>query len=55
LGDRGDNHCQEEGWAKLALRETREFGGIGFGARFTPQRPVVLEEGELGDRNIVLA
>jgi len=27
IGDREDNHCQEEGWAKSVWRETRIFGG----------------------------
>jgi len=32
---------QEEGRAKSALRETRAFGEIGFGARFFPSAPYV--------------
>jgi len=30
LGDKEDNHCQEDGQAKLAWRETRIFGGFGL-------------------------
>jgi len=45
LGDR-DNHCQEEGRANSAWRDTRAFGGIGFGARFFPSAPYVEEEGD---------
>jgi hypothetical protein len=26
----GDNHCQEDGWAKSAWRDTRAFEGIGL-------------------------
>jgi hypothetical protein len=28
LSSFGDNHCQEDSWAKSAWRETRVFGGI---------------------------
>ena len=30
FGDREDNHCQEDGRAKSAWRETRIFGGFGL-------------------------